>query len=77
MHDKHCIEDLLHGQERRVYGDSAYASQKALIKAHAPQAKDFTHQRTRRAHAGCRRCATSVAGARRAPQRARCRWWRS
>ena len=25
-----------------------YASQKALIRAHAPQAKDFTNQRTRR-----------------------------
>ena len=48
VHDKHCIEDLLHGEERRMYGDSAYASQKALIRAHAPQAKDFTNQRTRR-----------------------------
>lgn len=48
VHDKHCIEDLLHGQERRVYGDSAYASQKALIGEHAPMAKDFTNQRTRK-----------------------------
>lgn len=37
VHDKHCIEDLLHGEEARVYGDSAYASQKALIKAHCAQ----------------------------------------
>lgn len=48
VHDKHLIEDLLHGDERRVYGDSAYASQKALIREHAPNAKDFTNQRTRK-----------------------------
>ena len=29
VHDKHPLPDLLHGQERRVYGDSAYASQEA------------------------------------------------
>jgi IS5 family transposase len=40
---------LLHGQERRVYGDSAYESQKALIHSKAPKARDFTNQRTRRA----------------------------
>ena len=48
VHDKHLLEDLLHGDERRVYGDSAYASQKALIREHAPHAKDFTNQRTRK-----------------------------
>lgn len=48
VHDKHLIEDLLHGDERRVYGDSAYASQKELIREHAPNARDFTNQRTRR-----------------------------
>lgn len=48
VHDKRLLEDLLHGQERRVYGDSAYASQKALIREHAPQAKDFTNQRVRK-----------------------------
>jgi hypothetical protein len=31
-----------------VYGDSAYASQKALIQTKAPQARDFTNQRVRR-----------------------------
>ena len=31
------------------YGDSAYASQKRLTQVKAPHAKDFTHQRTRRA----------------------------
>ncbi len=48
VHDKHPLPDLLHGVERRVYGDSAYASQKALIEGKAPNAKDFTNQRARR-----------------------------
>jgi IS5 family transposase len=43
VHDKHPLPELLHGNERRVYGDSAYASQKALIGSRAPQAKDFTN----------------------------------
>ena len=47
VHDKHPLPDLLHGNEQRVYGDSAYASQKVLITAKAPNAKDFTNQRTR------------------------------
>ena len=37
VHDKHPLPDLLHGQEQRVYGDSAYASQKELIHGKAPQ----------------------------------------
>ncbi|MFL9966434.1 IS5 family transposase [Paraburkholderia sediminicola] len=49
VHDKHPLPQLLHGQDRRVYGDSAYASQKALIRSKAPDAQDFTNQRTRRA----------------------------
>ena len=48
VHDKHPLPDLLHGQERRVYGDSAYASQKKPIEGKAPKAKDFTNQRTKR-----------------------------
>jgi IS5 family transposase len=48
VHDKHPLPRLLHGQERRVCGDSAYASQRALIASKAPQACDFTNQRTRR-----------------------------
>ena len=47
VHDKHLLPDLLHGNEQRVYGDSAYASQKPLIASKAPNAKDFTNQRTR------------------------------
>ena len=48
VHDKHPLPDLLHGNENRVYGDSAYASQKVLIHSKAPNAKDFTNQRYRR-----------------------------
>ena len=48
VHDKHLLGDLLHGQEERVYGDSAYSSQKELIREHAPRAKDFTNQRVRK-----------------------------
>jgi IS5 family transposase len=48
VHDKHPLPQLLHGQERRMYGDSAYASQKELMQSKAPQAKDFTNQRTRK-----------------------------
>ena len=48
VHDKHPLPDLLHGNETRVYGDSAYASQKELIHSKAPKAKDFTNQRTRK-----------------------------
>ena len=48
VHDKHPLPDLLHGNEQRVYGDSAYASQKDLIHSKAAKAKDFTNQRSRR-----------------------------
>ena len=38
---------MLHGNEQRIYGDSAYTSQKDLIASKAPNARDFTNQRTR------------------------------
>ena len=47
VHDKHPLPDLLHGNEQRVYGDSAYASQKELIASKSPRAKDFTNERVR------------------------------
>ena len=47
VHDKHALPHLLHGHERRVYGDTGYAGQKELIRQHAPQAKDFTQRRGR------------------------------
>jgi len=48
VHDKHPLPNLLHGGEQRVYGDSAYASQKDLITGKAPKAKDFTNKRARK-----------------------------
>ena len=48
VHDSQVLEDLLHGDETRVWGDSAYAGQGDVIRAHAPKAKDFTNQK------GCR-----------------------
>lgn len=48
VHDKHPLPNLLHGQEQRVYGDSAYASQKELIASKAPNAKNFTNKRVRK-----------------------------
>jgi IS5 family transposase len=47
VHDKHPLPDLLHGQEQEVYGDSAYASQQALIASKAPNARDATNRRVR------------------------------
>ena len=48
VHDSQVLPDLLHGAERRVYGDSAYRGQKAAIIEAAPNAKDFTHERAQR-----------------------------
>lgn len=47
VHDKHPLPDLLHGQEQRVYGDCAYASQGELIRAKAPAAVDMTNKTVR------------------------------
>lgn len=52
VHDKHPLPDLMHGNEQRLYGDSAYASQKALIASKAAKAKDFTNQRVRKGKDG-------------------------
>jgi IS5 family transposase len=48
VHDKHPLPSLLHGREKRYYGDSAYASQKELAHSKAPQARDFTNRRTKK-----------------------------
>ncbi len=45
VHDSQVLEDLLHGEETRVWGDSAYAGQGHVIREHAPKAKDFTNQK--------------------------------
>ena len=47
VHDATVLGRLLHGNETRVYGDRAYRGQTAVIRAHAPDAKDFTNKRYR------------------------------
>jgi IS5 family transposase len=51
VHDKHPLPQLMHGQEQRLYGDSAYAAQQASIKAKAPAAQDWTNKRVRKGSA--------------------------
>jgi transposase, IS5 family len=50
VHDSHEVPNLLHGEETRFYGDSAYRGkeQRARLKAIAPKAKDFTNRRAYR-----------------------------
>ena len=45
VHDSQALPYLLHGQERRVWGDSAYRGQREVIRQHAPHAQDFTHEK--------------------------------
>jgi transposase, IS5 family len=47
VHDATVLGDLLHGDETRVWGDQAYRGQRAVIQAHAPNARDFTNRRYR------------------------------
>lgn len=46
--DVMVLEDLLHGEETRVWGDSAYTGQKATLAEVAPGAKDFTNAKSYR-----------------------------
>ena len=41
----------MHGEETRVWGDSAYTGQQTVIKEKAPRAKDFTNKKGNRHHA--------------------------
>ncbi len=41
------LPDLLHGDETRVWGDQAYRGQRAVIREHAPNARDFINRRYR------------------------------
>ena len=47
VHDATCLPDLLHGEETKVWGDSAYQGQTDVIQAHAPKAQDLTNRRYR------------------------------
>jgi IS5 family transposase len=51
VHDSRVIDDILHGNETRVWGDSAYQGQREAILTAAPHAQDFTHHRGNRASA--------------------------
>jgi IS5 family transposase len=48
VHDSQVLSELLHGEERRVWGDAAYAGQRDVIRERAPQAKDFTNKKAHR-----------------------------
>lgn len=50
VHDSQVLEDLLHGDETRIWGDSAYAGQGEVIQQRAPSAKDFTQAKGSRHH---------------------------
>ena len=51
VHDSRVVADILHGDETRVWGDSAYQGQREAILNAAPRAQDFTHHRGNRASA--------------------------
>lgn len=48
VHDSKELPNLMHGRETRLYGDSAFANQKEVLKQIAPNAKDFTNKRAYR-----------------------------
>jgi len=50
VHDSQEVPNLLHGNETRFYGDSAYRGkeQRKRLKAIVPKAKDFTNKRAYR-----------------------------
>jgi IS5 family transposase len=45
--DMHMLPDLLHGEERKVWGDAGYQGQTEAIKQAAPKAQDMTCRRTK------------------------------
>ena len=45
--DVHMLADLLHGEERKVWGDAGYQGQTEAIHAAAPQAQDMTSRRVK------------------------------
>ena len=48
VHDSQVLEDLLHGNETRMWGDAAYAGHKETLNEHAPRANDFTQKKASR-----------------------------
>jgi len=47
VHDKHMLPDLLHGEEKKVWGDAGYQGQTEAIHEAAPQAQDMTCRRVK------------------------------
>lgn len=45
VHDSQALPHLLHGEETRVWGDSAYSGQTEVLRHHAPSAQDFTQKK--------------------------------
>jgi transposase, IS5 family len=45
--DAHMLPDLLHGGEKKVWGDAAYQGQTEAIREAAPEAQDMTSRRTK------------------------------
>src|SRR6266567_7150499 len=45
--DAHLLPDLLHGAERKVWGDAGYQGQSEAIREAAPHAQDMTCRRTK------------------------------
>ena len=48
VHDSVVLGDLLHGEETKVWGDSAYHGKADVIAEHAPNAKDLTQEKGHR-----------------------------
>lgn len=45
VHDSQVLTELLHGEEREVWGDSAYQGQGKVIRKAAPQAREFIQEK--------------------------------
>jgi IS5 family transposase len=45
--DAHMLPDLLHGEEKKVWGDGGYQGQTEAIRSAAPAAQDMTNRRTK------------------------------
>ena len=48
VHDSQALPELLHGQERRVWGDAAYSGQRDVIRHHAPNAANWIQAKAHR-----------------------------
>ena len=46
--DVHMLPDLLHGNEKKVWGDGGYHGQTEVIREAAPAAQDMTNRHARR-----------------------------